>query len=170
MWVRPGVVAQFAGVTVTGPDGVRVVGRQTSPRAIGDRTIFALAAEEGTAAASALPTGFPVPPGAQVVRSAVYRDSSASYRSAVVSAPLDIFAASAWYRTGLAQAGWAVDKVPVGPSSYRFQPIPVTAHKDGETVHLEFAPGSVLGEVRRSGLEVSAPPTATVVGILISAP
>ena len=173
MWVRPGLVAQFAGVTVTPSGGVRVVGRQMSPRAVGDRTIYGLAAEEGTAAASLLPTAFPVPPGAAVTRSAVYRDAQVTYQSAVVNAPMSESAIQQWYRAELESDGWTVEElVRVERDSYRIllHPSPLVARKRDVTARLEFAEGNGLGAQRRSGLVVTATPDAGVVGILVTTP
>ena len=162
--VAPGIVEQFAGVAVTRAGGVRIVGRQMSPRAIGDRTIFTLATDAGPASGSALPTGYPMPTGASVVRSAVYRDARHEYRSVVVSLPIGPLEASDWYRAALAAAGWTV-----AGSAYPLPDAPLVAHMGDQTTRVDFTGDAGLGgPPRSSALLVS--PGASVVGVLVTGP
>ena len=162
--VAPGIVEQYAGIVVTPSGGVRIVGRQMSPRAVGDRTIFTLAADDGPTSGSALPTGYPMPAGASVVRSALYRDAHDTYRSTVVSVPMGSIEASDWYRTALTAAGWTVagSADPTGAA-------PVVARMGGLATRVDFAGG--IGPGGSTGLVAPlGSPGASLVGVLVTGP
>jgi len=162
--IAPGIVEEYAGIAISRSGGVRIVGRQMSPRAVGDRTIFTLAADRSSAAGSALPTGYPMRAGSSVVRAAIYHDALHTYHSAVVSVPLGPAEASDWYRAALAATGWTVAR-PTDPS----RTAPVVARMGDLTTRVDFADGAGLG-VAPALAEPLLSPTASVVGVYVTGP
>ena len=139
----PDLVSRFAGVSVSRSGDVGVVGSRTSQRAVGDVTVYTFRTYTGPATGSVLPTDFPVPAGATVSRSAIYRDAADTYRATVASVPIDAAAASEWYRSQLASAGWSVETVPAvgAPTGV---PSTIVARKEGLTARVDFAAGDGL--------------------------
>ena len=168
--IAPGLFAQYAGLTVTESGGVRIVGRQMSPRTVGDRTLFTLTAGEGSAFASALPIGYPVPMGASIVRSAAYRDARHSYRGAVAEVPVGPIEISEWYRAALVADGWAVASA-VDTVSYSPGAAPIVASRGDLVTRVEFAAGSLSAGPSSAGSALSsdAAPTS-IVGAYVTGP
>jgi hypothetical protein len=165
--VAPDLVSRFAGVRVSGSGDLGVVGTRTSQRAVGDVTVFTFRTGTGPSAGSVLPTDFPVPPGATVTRSAIYRDAVDTYRSTLASVPTDAAAAAEWYRSQLASAGWSVERVPAAGAPTGI-PSTIVARKEGLTARVDFASGDGLHPAPSSAFGAGSAPFASVVGVYVT--
>jgi hypothetical protein len=104
-----GIILQQTGVVEQPGGGLDIVPHQLAVNILGQRIGYTLRTAPGEVKPPAMPTGFPVYPGATIARSAVYTDGDPILRGVTYEVygrqPKKILA---WYAKALVDRGWRI--------------------------------------------------------------